>query len=272
MPEPQLSDWLARREAVDHAARSESLTRALAGALPAARPLRILDLGTGTGSNIRFLTPRLPAPQAWTAVDRDASLIAQLPAGVEARRLELGSLGDTALFQGAHLVTASALLDLVSADWIDRLAGICSRADAAALFALNYDGWSACVPRDLDDQFVLEQFNRHQRSNDKGFGPAAGPDAAVRAAQAFSHVGYRVRAERSDWNLTPDMKDLQTALIAGWAHAVLEISPEHGGRVGAWLERRLAHVRAGQSRIQVGHVDVAAWPPGGANVDSAPMC
>ncbi len=259
MPEPGLSTWLALREPIDHAARSEALTGALAAALPATRPLRILDLGTGIGSNIRFLAPRLPTPQVWTAVDRDASLIAQLPPGVEARRLELGSLQDTALFQGIHLVTASALLDLVSAGWIDRLAEICAGAEAAAMFPLNYNGWSACVPRDLDDEFVLEQFNRHQRSNDKGFGVAAGPDAADRAARAFSKVGYQVRMARSDWNLTSGMQDLQMALIEGWAHAVREISPEHVGRVDAWLERRLAHVRSRQSGIQVGHVDVAAW-------------
>lgn len=261
MPEPKLSDWLALREAVDHSARSETLTRALAEALPPVRPLRILDLGTGTGSNIRFLTPRLPAPQAWTAVDRDASLIAQLPVGVEARRLELGSLDDPALFQGIHLVTASALLDLVSAHWIERLAEQCGRAGAAALFALNYNGWSACIPLDPEDGFVLEQFNRHQRSNDKGFGVAAGPDAAARAARAFARVGYRVRTARSDWKLTSDMKALQTSLIEGWAHAVREICPQDNASVDAWLERRLALVRAGESRIQVGHTDVAAWLP-----------
>src|SRR5262245_29494759 len=166
MPEPKLSDWLALREAVDHSARSEALTRALAEALPSVRPIRILDLGTGAGSNIRFLSPRLPTPQAWTAVDRDASLLAQLPAGVRACCLELGSL-DTALFEGVHLVTASALLDLVSGRWIEQLAGLCAEATAAALFTLNYNGWSACVPLDPDDGFVLEQFNRHQRSNDK---------------------------------------------------------------------------------------------------------
>ena len=262
MPEPRLSDWLALREAVDHAARSEPLTRALAAALPAERPLRILDLGTGTGSNIRFLGPRLPTPQIWTAVDRDASLIAHLPGGVEARQLELGSLQDTGqLVQDVHLVTASALLDLVSTGWIDRLAEMCGRAGAAALFALNYNGWSACLPGDPDDEFVLEQFNRHQRSNDKGCGLAAGPDAADRAAQAFSNAGYQIRIERSDWKLTTDMRDLQTWLLEGWAHAVREISPEHGDRVDAWLARRFEYVRAGKSRIQVGHTDVGAWLP-----------
>jgi SAM-dependent methyltransferase len=259
MSEPTLSDWLALREAVDHAARSEVLTTALADRLPPARPLRVLDLGTGTGSNIRFLAPRLPAPHTWRAVDRDSAVIAHLPPGVDARCLELGRLDDPSLFDGVHLVTASALLDLVSSDWIARLAMQCREAGALVLFALNYNGWSHCTPADPDDGFVLEHFNRHQRSSDKGFGLAAGPDAAGEAARLFAASGYEVRQERSDWHLTPQMDDLQTALIQGWASATREIVPDATDRVDAWLERRLAHVKGGRSRIQVGHMDVAAW-------------
>jgi hypothetical protein len=262
MPEPKLADWLALREAVDHTARSETLTRALANALPVARPLRILDLATGTGSNIRFLASRLPAPQAWTAVDRDRSLLAHVPPGVDTRCMELGSLDDQALFDEFHLVTASALLDLVSPDWIAQLAERCRRAGAAVLCALNYNGWSSCTPADADDAFVLEQFNRHQRANDKGFGRAAGPAAGAVATSAFAERGYEVRTERSDWNLTPEMDALQTSLIEGWAHATSEIAPAAAERIDAWLGRRLSHVRQRRSRITVGHVDVAAWPIG----------
>jgi SAM-dependent methyltransferase len=232
------------------------MTRALADALPGARPLRILDLGTGTGSNIRYLSPRLPDPQAWCALDRDPELLARLPAGVTTRCLELGDLDVPGLFDDVHLVTASALLDLASADWIASLAGHCREAGAAALFALNYDGRSSCSPADADDEFVREEFNRHQRSSDKGLGLAAGPDAADEAAKSFGACGYQVRRERSDWVLTPEMVDLQTALIEGWADATREIAPREIARIDAWLARRLAHVRAGRSRIQVGHQDI----------------
>jgi len=254
-----LADWRTLREPIDHAARSESLTRALAEALPGVRPLRILDLGTGTGSNIRYLSPRLPSPQAWYAVDRDLELLARLPRSVTTRCLELGVLDAPDLFDEVHLVTASALLDLVSAEWIGQLARRCRDAGGAALFALNYDGRSSCSPMDADDEFVREQFNRHQRSNDKGFGLAAGPEAADEAAKSFGACGYNVRRERSDWILTPDMVDLQTALIEGWADATREIIPHEVARIDAWLARRLASVRAGHSRIEVGHNDLIAF-------------
>jgi 16S rRNA C1402 N4-methylase RsmH len=41
-------------------------------------PVCVLDLATGTGSNIRYLMDRLPRRQRWLAVDRDAALLADL--------------------------------------------------------------------------------------------------------------------------------------------------------------------------------------------------
>jgi hypothetical protein len=255
-----LSDWLSLREAADAAARSAPLVERLVVQLPADRPLRAIDLGSGTGSNIRYLAPRLPQPQAWVALDRDPALLAQTPTGVDARALELGVLDDPDLFAGCHLVTASALLDLVSPAWMRRLAELCAAAGAAALFALTYDGRSECDPREPEDDEVRELFNRHQRSNDKGFGRAAGPDAATQIVDCFAGVGYEVERCRSDWRLAPEQDVLQAGLIRGWADAAREVAPERGPAVDRWLARRLSHSARGASRIAVGHVDVAAWP------------
>src|SRR5262245_50976271 len=106
-----LSGWLALREPADAAARSSSLLSHLAEGLPDDRPLRIVDLGSGTGSNIRYLSPRLPHPQDWLAVDRDAALLAMAPPGVRTQTMELGALDDERALADRHLVTASALLD-----------------------------------------------------------------------------------------------------------------------------------------------------------------
>src|SRR3954469_19825963 len=123
MSSDSLSSWLALREQADSAARSVELTRAVGAALREERPLRILDLGGGTGSNVRYLSPRLPVPQQWLVVDRDPDLLAQVPAPGVHRHVDtlcrnLGSLDDPSLFSGRHLVTSSALLDLVSDSWL----------------------------------------------------------------------------------------------------------------------------------------------------------
>ena len=276
-----LSEWLALREPVDAAARSAAVTQAVVDALPDDRPLRLLDLATGTGSNIRFLAARLPgssgcpasptirpaaAPgppsdQDWLAVDRDPMLLAQVPRYATTRCLELGSLDDAGLFSGRHLVTASALLDLVSTSWMVSLAEHCRAAGAAGLFALNYDGRSLCWPREPDDDDVLDLFNQHQKASDKGFGVAVGPEAADCVSRCFAAAGYSVRRERSDWELTPTLRDLQRRLIAGWAQAAIEIAPDRSDLIRGWLARRLDHVAHGRSWVHVGHQDVAVWLP-----------
>ena len=60
-----LSTWLQLREPADAAARSDGLTRTIADALATGETVQVLDLATGTGSNLRYLAPRLPGRQRW---------------------------------------------------------------------------------------------------------------------------------------------------------------------------------------------------------------
>jgi hypothetical protein len=285
-----LSRWLALREPADVAARSTTLTRAVVDALGRRDRVSVLDLGSGTGSGVRYLAGHLPAPQSWLLVDRDPALLAEVRARtsswgvmrgyevttdrdrlvirgrqvdccIETRRLDLGGLTDPQIFSGRHLVTASALLDLVSEAWLGALASHCRESGAAVLFALTYTGRSHCSPEEPEDDRIRELMNRHQRANDHGFGAAAGPEAVECAARCFEAVGYHVRREASDWVLPPGARELQRQLIEGWAGAALEIAPDQAILVESWLTRRLAHVEAHRSRISVCHEDLAAWLP-----------
>ncbi len=253
------AEWLALREPADVAARSPLVTQAIANATAARTPLRIVDLGSGTGSNVRYLASRLPQPQAWRLVDHDPALLATartlVPVAVEMRVADLREL-ESAVVEGCDLVTASALLDLVSEAWVRRFASLCHAAGTSVLVVLNYDGRTECAPVDADDALVRDLVNTHQRT-DKGFGPALGPDSGARTAQALADAGYQVVAEKSDWVVGPDQAGLQRALIGGWADAAVELRPAEAQRVRDWESRRLAHIDAGTSTVRVGHDDVA---------------
>jgi len=261
------AEWLALREPADHRARSARLAREIARQLIGRPPLHIVDLGSGTGSNLRYLTPRLPPVQHWRLIDRDRALLARIRkptmwaivASVHVQPRDLADLEASAdLFKGVSLVTASALLDLVSAAWIDALAERCRSSRAASLFALTYDGRIECTPADRDDEMVRDLVNRHQRT-DKGFGPALGPDAADAAQRAFTSRGFTVERERSDWTLGGGEVELQRRLIDGWAAAAADIQPASATAIEAWRQRRLEHAAAARSTIVVGHEDLAAW-------------
>jgi hypothetical protein len=257
------AEWLALREPADHAARSASLTHAVVDALRPEPSPRILDLATGTGSNFRYLNGACPRAQ-WLLVDRDAALLARVPKtqSVEARQVNLATLDDRSLFAGRALVTASALLDLVSEAWLGQLAALCAQYGSAVLFALSYDGRIDCSPSDADDAAIVALVNEHQRT-DKGFGPALGPDATACAERCFRSRGYQTRRASSDWILTPASHALQRPLIDGWAQAACELAPLQSAVFEAWRRRRHAHLDANRSHIVVGHQDLAAWPLGG---------
>lgn len=261
------AEWLALREPADHRARSARLAREIARQLMGRPPLHVVDLGSGTGSNLRYLTPRLPPVQHWRLVDGDRALLARIRtptmwaivASVHVQPRDLADLEANAdLFKGVSLVTASALLDLVSAAWIDALAERCRVSRAASLFALTYDGRIACTPADRDDEMVRDLVNRHQRT-DKGFGPALGPDAAGAAQRAFTSRGFTVERERSDWTLDGGEAELQRQLIDGWAAAAVAMQPAERTAIEAWRQRRLDYATAARSTIVVGHEDLAAW-------------
>lgn len=256
--EPFPAGWLRLREPVDARSRDRGLVRRLRAWWPAAGG-RVVDLGAGTGSNARWLAPRL-GPADWRLVDNDPRLLA-----IARRRGHDGRLADLTdalrgqLFYRADLVTASALIDLVSAAWVDGLIERCRTSGAAVYIALTYDGTIRWDPSDPADDRVRDLVNRHQRT-DKGFGPALGPAAAMAAAERLRAAGYRVWTAPSPWRLGPGATVLQHALTHGWAGAARALAPEQAAEIDAWADRRMALITDRHSRLTVGHVDLLALP------------
>ena len=252
------ADWLRLREPYDHAARSAALAAAFAGAL-GPEP-QLIDLGCGTGSNARFLKSRLPAGQRWIMVDHDAALLEQARLELERSRIEARlqpldlarGLPDAADCNG---ITASALLDLASAAWLDRLAGWCR--GRPLLIALTFDGRLGWQPVSADDEAIRQRFLAHQRS-DKGFGRALGADAASYLAHRLEGEGQRVVTAASDWRLGPADAPLLAAMLDGITAALAELrEPDE-----AWARLRRRQLAAGQLHLTVGHLDLLALPTG----------
>jgi hypothetical protein len=257
------AEWLALREPVDTRCRSARVTQAVADALPRERPIAILDLGSGTGSNCRYLMQYLGSPQQWLLVDQDAALLERALQGpATAMAIQVTDLsaidGQRDLFAGRDLVTASALLDLVSEPWLTTVVAACREHRTAVLFALSYDGRMVCSPAEPEDDVVRDLVNRHQRT-DKGFGPALGPDAAAHASRLLEGFGYHVVRDPSDWVLGPEARALQRQLIQGWAEAAMELAPQQSDTIAEWRARRLGHLLEGRSHLVVGHEDVGAF-------------
>ncbi|MDT7617680.1 MAG: hypothetical protein QOF00_5127 [Pseudonocardiales bacterium] len=259
-------DWLALREPADAAARAPELVELLLSRLPD-RPLVVRDLGCGTGSMGRWLVPLLPRRQHWVLHDRDTALLeraaAGLPPGVtaETRAGDLTDLDATRL-AGTSLVTASALLDLLTAHEVDALAAACTAAGCPALLTMSVVGSVSLSPADPLDAEFAAAFDAHQRRA-RGGGAAAGrrllgPDAVAVTADAFRRHGAHVVTASSPWRLGPAEAELAEEWLRGWLAAACEQRPELDAT--SCLRRRLAALASGDLGIVVGHADLLALP------------
>jgi len=220
---------------------------------------------SGSDSDSDFRAKSRTESRAKSRSGLSAGVLTSFSADIVRRRLDLAQDLESLPWHAAQLVTASALLDLVSAAWLQRLVAAAAAARAAVLMALSVDGRQRFTPRDADDAAVAALFEQHQQ-RDKGFGgPALGAAAGSALVLALRRAGYCVSQTRSDWRLdgrhdAPALA-LQRALIDGMADAAVEQQPAAAATVRAWQQRRLAWVLAGRSTLRVGHLDVLALPP-----------
>lgn len=272
--------WLALREPADHRARNAELAGALAARFALRDTISVVDLGCGSGSNLRALAELLPATQSWALVDYDPALIAAARITLSGwadsvassdgdECLTLSARGRTitvrfmrydlnadlapVLGEAPDLVTAAAFFDLASPQFIRRLAQAVIERRAVFYTVLTYNGIQHWTPRRPADNQMTGAFNRHQMS-DKGFGPSAGPTAPAHLADQFRIGGYSVQEADSPWKLSgPRDAMLIAELARGHAAAVAETGAVDQKTIAQW--RATAHAGA-----DIGHTDTLAMP------------
>ncbi|WP_344942307.1 SAM-dependent methyltransferase [Sphaerisporangium flaviroseum] len=266
-------EWLALREAADAAARApellDPLRAYLAAVAPSGGPV-IRDLGCGTGAMGRWLSGRLPGPQRWILHDQDPELLAHAAAGAYGPAADGGPVtaeaeqGDVTRLRaeelaGTSLLTASALLDLLTAEEVDELAEACAGARCPALLTISVLGRVELDPADPLDSEIAAAFDAHQRRVTGGR-RLLGPDAVEVAAAAFARRGAVVHTRPSPWRLGADQAALTAEWLRGWVGAACEQRPDLTAHAQDYLRRRLDTCAAGGLRVVVHHDDLLALP------------
>jgi hypothetical protein len=263
-------EWLALREPADAAARAVDLVEQLDRRLPETGGWVIHDLGGGTGAMGRWLAPLLSGPQRWVVHDLDRDLLevaaVQLPGraadgaevSVEPQQSDITSLGQRDL-AAATLITASALLDVLTEDELAGLVTVCATARCPALLTLSVVGRVEVVPPDPLDRRVAAAFDAHQRrATDRG--RLLGPDAVAFAVEQFGQAGAEVLVRPSPWRLDALEAELAAEWLTGWVAAAREQQVELAADSDAYLRRRLAEARAGRLAVRVDHADLLVLP------------
>lgn len=257
------ASWLDLREPADRAARDATLVKQLTAHFEARGGVAgLLDIGCGSGSTWRCLAPHLPPQAHWTLLDHDAALLAEAERRIgKAPTFRKQDLADVEALplDGVDIVTASALFDLCSQAFCERLLRRLAANRCGLYAALTYDGridWSRPHPRDAQ---AVADFNRHQ-TGDKGFGPALGPRAAEVLAQLAQENGFAVQVAASPWRMGPEEAALQQAFIEGFRRPLLEIGTLADDEIEQWLAFRQAQIALPGSLCVVGHADLLAVP------------
>jgi hypothetical protein len=270
-PEIRLGrQWLSLREPADAAARAGDLAEHVARRPPGTGRWAIHDLGGGAGAMGRWLAPRLPAPQHWVVHDLDADLLevaaADLPGPaadgaavtLETRHSDITRLrpGDLA---GASLITASALLDLMTEEELLGLIAVCAEPGCPILLTLSVVGHVELTPADPLDGRVAAAFDAHQRRVTER-GRLLGPDAVALAVEQFGRLGGEVVVRPSPWALGAGQAALAAEWFTGWVGAACEQEAELAAETSLYTRRRLAQAAAGELMVTVHHVDLLAPP------------
>jgi hypothetical protein len=255
--------WLDLREPADLKARDKTLAIQALHWLEKNYPNQghmIVDLGCGTGSSLRALAGLGAAHIVWRLVDQDGNLLDEALRRhskdwiIEDYESDLNIVNELPL-SGAQLVTASALFDLTSREFVGELKNRITKQTAALYAALNYDGSTDWIPAHPLDTKILDAFNQDQ-ARDKGFGPALGSEATHYLQTIFQSAGYEVFIANSPWELTAKDYVLVSELIQGIASAVQQNIDE--AELNTWKEFRLSHVADGICKV--GHQDLLALP------------
>lgn len=285
-------DWLRLRAPFDRAARDPALARRFAASLrrPADRPLRLVDLGTGTGANARVLAPIIGSDQDWLLLDSDTAMLGFCAAehiawatregyGIEkeagavviradgarwrlvARRIDLAADPAGWLADPYDALAMSAFADLASAAWIDALAVQIERRRVPLLSTLMADGRRQWQPPAEADGLVRAAFATHQR-RDKGLGPALGGAAPVYLGARLAAAGCAVATAASDWRIGPEQQAMLAAVLAAERGAASEARPDAEATIARWAEERRAAIAQGRVSLTIGHRDLLALPRG----------
>ena len=263
-------EWLNLREVSDHRARDKHLLKNAVDWLNKlqAKDKVIVDLGSGTGSTIRCLhrsATHLPSIQ-WRLVDNDPEVLAEAvdrhskDYSIESFLVDLSETQKLPL-DSVSLITASALFDLVSENFIQELCQLVKGKNdyrpVGLYSALNYDGCIKWTPAHPLDAAILVNFNTDQR-RDKGFGPALGPDASDFLQSQFNVTKFQCLSANSPWLLDSGDYVLTESLINGISEVALQTDELTNSDVLSWKAFRIKNIRTGSCFL--GHTDILVLP------------
>lgn len=222
---------------------------------------RIVDLGAGLASNLRFWVSRIGTPQDWALVEIDQKLIReggcwldQLPAGISARYVQQDFMKFLQEHPAPDLLLCNALLDVLTAHQITGLLDYLWIHRVPLLASINYSGMEF-YPALPEDQRFIGAYEAHmEREQPAGF-------ALGRSLEPFLSTvrgPFEVVMHPSPWEIPAQDTLMLHFLLDYMEKAVPEMLPQHDHPAFRdWLRVRREQVKERRLSARVLHID--AW-------------
>ena len=252
--------WLNLRESIDRNSRNQKILYLINNFYKNNSHIKIIDLGSGTGSNYRFLKSRLSNNQYWSFVDISYQSTSFFKKNIKySSKIKKTNFKivdainnlNKIKFNEYNLVTGSAFLDILPNKWFKKFHRL--NADTEIVyFALNYDGNFKFLPKHKDDKKIVNIFNKDQKS-DKGIGElAVGPNCTSIIKKVFKTT-HKTFVLDSTWDVNKNY-EFQTYFLK----FCKDIINKNKLNLDQWLEFRLRLIKEKNSRFILKNNDFLA--------------
>ena len=256
------NSWLYQREKIDHSSKNLKIIDKINSSLKNLKNIHILDLGTGTGSNFKFLSKKINHKnQFWTLMDISKSSLReankQITLNNKVKKVSLKhndiikEIKNTN-FNKFDIVTGSAFLDIMPYKWFKDFHRL-NQNTKIIYFSINYDGFFNFHPHHSLDTNMLNLFNKDQQSMKDGKFKAVGPDCAEIIKSFFSKT-HKTFVQNSNW---VDIKNKKFQLMfLNFCKNV--INKNNKNVLDEWLEFKKEKILKNQSKLNVHNKDFLA--------------
>ena len=256
------NSWLFQREKIDNLSKSKTLIKRINNVLKELNDIRIIDLGTGTGSNFRYLSKKINYyNQNWTLMDISKNSLEEAKNNIRInKKIKKISIINNDIIKNIHdtnfnnfdLVSGSAFLDIMPRQWFKSF-HYKNINTKIIYFSINYDGYFTFFPKHKLDKKVLDLFNFDQKSKKVSNLKAVGPDCC-KIIHKYFYKTHKTYLRTSNWNKISNKK-FQLMFLDFCS----DVIHKHGKNdFSEWFEFRKQKIALNKSKLTVHNKDFLA--------------
>ena len=256
------NSWLYQREKIDNSSKNLKMINKINSSIKNLKNIHILDLGTGTGSNFRFLSKKINHKnQYWTLMDISKSSLREANKNITLNyKVKKVSLKHNDIikeikntnFNKFDIVTGSAFLDIMPYKWFKDFHKL-NQNTKIIYFSINYNGYFKFHPHHSFDNNMLNLFNKDQQSKKDGKVKAVGPDCSEIIKNYFSKT-HKTFLLNSNW---VDIKNNKFQLMfLNFCKNVINKNKKNS--LDEWLEFKKEKILKNKSKLNVYNKDFLA--------------